>query len=97
MRRGRSDYAYQINVIPGDKLFPIISHMFDTELARNTRCMFAMAARNCDYARALAIAKAGNLRRARKAGAHDANADSFVVAQFFQRLSPECSCSILSG
>ena len=43
-----------------------------------------MPARNCDYPRALAIAKGGNLRRAGKAGANNPNANGFVITQFFQ-------------
>jgi hypothetical protein len=80
--RGRSSYAYQIDVIPGDKVLPIISYVFDAELSRDTLGVFATPAGNCDYLRALAIAKAGNLGGAREAGAHNADADSSTASQF---------------
>ena len=86
--RWRSNNAYEIDVIPGDQVFPITSYMFDAKLLCDTRGMFTMPARNRHYARALAIAKGGNLRRAGKAGANNPDADGFRVTQFFQTSLP---------
>jgi hypothetical protein len=75
VRRRRSNDAYQIDVIPGDQVFPITSHVFDAELCRNAGGVFTTPARNRHNARAPAIAKAGKLRGAGKARAHNPNAD----------------------
>jgi len=89
VRRGRRDDAYEIDIVPGDQFFPITSYVFDAKLLRDLFGMFTMAARNRHYPSAPAIAKAWNLCGAGKAGADNADADSFVVTQFFQTLLPD--------
>jgi len=84
----RRNNAYEIDVIPGDQIFPITSYVFDAELLGDPSGMFTMPARNRHYARAFAIVKAGNLRRAGKASANNSNADGFVVTQFLQSSLP---------
>jgi hypothetical protein len=78
----RSNDAYQIDVIPGDKFFPIICDVFDAKLSRDTFGSFTMPARDCNYARALAILESRNLRRPGKAGANNSNTDGFVASHF---------------
>jgi hypothetical protein len=96
---GRSNNAYQIDVVPGDQVFPIIGDVVNAKLLRDTLGAFTMAARYCNYARALAVLEAGNLRRASEAGADNSNADSFVVTQTFQTslLFPLFNSAALAG
>jgi hypothetical protein len=83
----RRNHAYQIDIVPGDKVFPIIGYMFNTKLLRTFRA-FTMPARDGDDPRPRAILEAGNLRGAGKAGANDPNADSFIVTQSLQASLP---------
>src|SRR2546430_1182653 len=59
--RRRGNYAYQIDVVPGEQFFPIIGDVFDAKLLRNAFSMLAVPARDRDHARAFAIAESGNL------------------------------------
>src|SRR6266566_2996437 len=75
----RGNYAYEIDVVPGNQFFPIIGDVFDAKLLRNAFSMLAVPARDRDHAGAFAIAEAGNLRSAGKAGADNPNAYDFVI------------------
>src|SRR6266404_7928461 len=70
----RGNYAYEIDVVPGDQFFPIIRDVFDAKLLRNAFSMLAVPARERDHAGAFAIAEAGNLGSAGKAGADNPDA-----------------------
>jgi len=91
--RGWSNNAYQIDIIQGDKVFPIICDVFDAKLCRDTGGAFRVAARDGHDARAFAIAEAGNLRRAGKPGTYNPNANCFVITiqplAFLIKLSSE--------
>jgi hypothetical protein len=86
MRRGRRDDAYEIDIIARDQVFPITRNVFDAKLPSDTRCVFTIPAGNRHHASARAVAKAGNLRGAGKAGAYNADADGFIVTQIFHML-----------
>jgi hypothetical protein len=79
---GRRNDTNEIDIVALDQLAPIGGDMIDAKLFGNAIGVFTMSAGNGDYARAFAIAKAGNLSGPRKASADDSNADCLPVSHF---------------
>ena len=79
--RWRSDHTYEIDVIAFNQLTPVVGDVFNAKFLRDTLCVFAMAAGDRYDSCSLTIAKAGDLRRARKAGADDTNTYRFLFTQ----------------
>src|SRR5947209_374059 len=92
MRDGRRHNADEINVRASNDLSPIARNMLDIKLTAYALRVLTMPARNRNDARALASAKARNLRRAREARADDA--DAYEI--FFSQLSPRRNLKVRS-
>ena len=75
-----------------------IFDVIDGELARDFFGTLAMRAGNRDDARVLAVSEPGNLRRAREAGADDANANYLFFGQVDRKLIlPTDFCLLISA
>src|SRR5713226_3581528 len=78
MRHHGRDDTNQIEIIATDERAPIIFDVVDCELARSFCSTFAMSAGNRHNLRAFAGFEARNLRRARKAGANNSDANLVI-------------------
>jgi hypothetical protein len=72
---GRRNDTHEIDVVTFDEFPPISGNVFNTEFSGNTFCAFAMLAGYSHDARPHAIAKAGDLSRARETGANNPNSN----------------------
>ena len=91
MGDNRRDDADQIDIIATDERAPIIFNVIDAKFAGNFFSPIAMRAGNRDDPRVLAVLEPGNLRRAREAGADNADANCLCDGQPF-RFLPSTYC-----
>ena len=81
MRRRRRNHADEVHVIALDQFLPVIRHVLNLKFRGDLLRVLAVAAGNRNDARVFTILETGNLRRARKASANNADTNCFFRIQ----------------